>query len=907
MDIALNRKMITGGFALALLCLSLVGAVSYGSIQKSLENQQWLVHTHEVLDTLAQIREGLRNAEAGRRGYIISGDPLFLASYKQGIQKTEKALENLQRLSDKNPLTQQSIQALKKSVARKLENLRNSIKLLEQNPWDKEIQIRLTEQGRQIQAELQPKLIAMERAERALLLQRVTATENSLNYTIKSVGFGYGLGFTLLFIVYIFLNKEINYRQEIEESIREINKQLEKRIRHSNVELYDMVSCLRGEIIEGQRTQTALEESEAQLRLALEAANMGIWDWNIETSNIRWSSGHEQLFGLIPGTFDGSYETFEACVHPEDRESIIRAIADARERRQDYQHQYRVVWPDRSIHWIEAKGKFYYDAEGRALRTIGTVMEIDDLKRAEEELRQSEQLLRNILATIPVGVWIADARGNIVQGNPAGQEIWTGARYVGIEQFGEYKGWWADTGQPIEPSEWGVARAIAKGETSLNEAIEIQCFDGTRKIIINSAIPLRDAQNNIVGAVSVNQDITALKQLEADLRRSRDELDIRVRERTAELARINQELQHEIEERQQTEAAQRESEAKFRSLSESSPIGIFMMDDRGQCTYTNPRAGAICGYTLNEALGNGWLHFVHPEDRESVAGLWSKAFCQQQELSVDVRYLHDDQTVRFGRVRIAPIVSAESQLLGHVGTIEDITESRAIEQMKQEFISVVSHELRTPLASIRGSLGLLAAGVLKHKPETAQQMLEIASSETQRLVRLVNDILDLDRLASGRVILSPEWCDALTLIEQSVKSVQTLAESSEISLSVSVTSVPIWADSDRIVQTLVNLLSNAIKFSQPQSTVSLRVTAQTESVVFQVQDQGRGIPADKLETIFGRFQQVDASDSRQKGGTGLGLAICRSIVEQHGGQIWVESVLGDGSIFSFTLPTPVNE
>jgi signal transduction histidine kinase len=144
-------------------------------------------------------------------------------------------------------------------------------------------------------------------------------------------------------------------------------------------------------------------------------------------------------------------------------------------------------------------------------------------------------------------------------------------------------------------------------------------------------------------------------------------------------------------------------------------------------------------------------------------------------------------------------------------------------------------------------------------------------------------------------------------MRQSVETLQSLAQENYITLSLSSPEIQIWADSDRIIQTLVNLLNNAIKFSPQNSTVTLDAEVHEDQVLFQVKDQGRGIPENKLETIFGRFQQVDASDSRQKGGTGLGLAICRSIVQQHGGRIWVESELGKGSTFYFTLPMPLEE
>ena len=354
-----------------------------------------------------------------------------------------------------------------------------------------------------------------------------------------------------------------------------------------------------------------------------------------------------------------------------------------------------------------------------------------------------------------------------------------------------------------------------------------------------------------------------------------------------------------------SQAELRESEALFRSLSESSPVGIFKIDTEGKCTYTNPRCQAIGGFKPAAALGNGWMRFVHPEDIKLILSKWSQSQSLDGEFSCEFRHIQRDGTIRFCRLKTAPIFCDRSQLIGHVGTVTDITESRAIEKMKNEFISIVSHELRTPLASIRGSLGLLAAGILKNRPETAKQMLEIASSDTERLVRLVNDILDLERLDSSQVILVKQWCDAEVLMRKSAEAVLSLAAENNIDLSILPETAQIWADPDRIVQLLVNLLSNAIKFSAPGSTVTVRVEDVGDRVLFEVKDRGRGIPRDKLETIFGRFQQVDASDSRQKGGTGLGLAICRSIVQQHGGRIWVESVVSQGCSFYFTVPAPL--
>ncbi len=238
-------------------------------------------------------------------------------------------------------------------------------------------------------------------------------------------------------------------------------------------------------------------------------------------------------------------------------------------------------------------------------------------------------------------------------------------------------------------------------------------------------------------------------------------------------------------------------------------------------------------------------------------------------------------------------------------TLSDVTQEEKIERMKDEFVSIVSHELRTPLTSIYGCLKMLFSGLLEPDSLEGKRLLEIAVESTDRLIRLINDILDIDRLGSGKVKMEKGICNVADLITKSVKGMQPLADKAQITLSVcSEVSdcVFTWADPNRVIQIITNLLSNAIKFSPSGSTVWLTLKQQGNEILFIVKDTGRGIPADKLDSIFERFQQVDSSDSRVSDGTGLGLAICRSIVQQHGGRIWVESVLGEGSSFYFTLP-----
>ncbi len=221
-----------------------------------------------------------------------------------------------------------------------------------------------------------------------------------------------------------------------------------------------------------------------------------------------------------------------------------------------------------------------------------------------------------------------------------------------------------------------------------------------------------------------------------------------------------------------------------------------------------------------------------------------------------------------------------------------LQQRKQLDNLKDEFISTVSHELRTPLTSIHGALGLLSSGKGGHVDEKAANLLRIANSNTERLVRLINDILDLERMESGRAPLQIRRLELREVVAQAVETMRSMAEKFAVTLEIvpepAETQIAFDGDPDRIQQVLTNLLSNAVKFSPRGGVVSVSTASDGENLVLQVVDVGRGVPVDKLETIFDRFGQVEASDARQKGGTGLGLAICRSIVAQHGGTIWAE-------------------
>ena len=340
-------------------------------------------------------------------------------------------------------------------------------------------------------------------------------------------------------------------------------------------------------------------------------------------------------------------------------------------------------------------------------------------------------------------------------------------------------------------------------------------------------------------------------------------------------------------------------------LLDSVADGICGVDRHGMVSFANPAAGRLLGAPASRLTGKRVHELLHGSARGK--NMCSEDCALRKATSLQVASAGEDTIFRADGTGVpteyffTPILD-QGRFSGSVLSFRDISQRYALDRLKDEFISTVSHELRTPLTSIRGALGLLTSGILGQINDKAANLLRIAMTNSDRLVRLINDILDLERIQSGREPIMFRSLQLSEVVRQAIDGMQPVAEAAGVQLIHDTTQVEIAGDPDRLLQVLTNLLSNAVKFSPPGSGVSVMMRPGASGVTLSVIDQGRGIPADKLEAVFGRFQQVDASDSRQKGGSGLGLAICRSIVDQHSGRIWVERNPVRGSTFRVFLP-----
>ncbi|MCX7826893.1 MAG: PAS domain S-box protein, partial [Verrucomicrobiae bacterium] len=403
------------------------------------------------------------------------------------------------------------------------------------------------------------------------------------------------------------------------------------------------------DITDLKRTEQALRDNEERLKLALDTAALGTWDWDLRTGRIIWGGHHERLFGFAPGTFEGSYESFISRVHPDDREGIKKALDFARDNHTSYEQEYRVVWPDGSVRWMAGKGAFTYDASGKPVRMTGALMDITDRKRAEEERTEMLARFTGFAEASQYGMGMAELDGRIIFVNR------TLANMLGESSADDCLGKHFPTAYYPELMTRKLQEEVIPAlmrDGHWHGKLELLTVDGRRVPTDENYFVIRDEHGRPRYLADILTDITERKRVERELR---------------------------------------ESEERFRSLSVSSPLGIFLADPEGRCIYVNPRFRALFGHTLKEIVGQGWLRFVSDEDRADVEAAWQDTVRRQEEFVCEFRLSWPHGEARWMRLRASPTFSDERKLTGYVGTVEDITEQVQAQDALRTLTSIFDH------------------------------------------------------------------------------------------------------------------------------------------------------------------------------------------------------------------------
>ncbi|MBX3072912.1 PAS domain S-box protein [Candidatus Obscuribacterales bacterium] len=360
---------------------------------------------------------------------------------------------------------------------------------------------------------------------------------------------------------------------------------------------------------------------------------------------------------------------------------------------------------------------------------------------------------------------------------------------------------------------------------------------------------------------------------------------------------------HDITARKMFEKVLKESEERTRTIMESLPVGLVVIDENGKIRLANKKTESMFGSRQSDLVGRNLSTLLKSNDTPP------KEDWMEELINSSSGHIMELSAVRRDNLFEFPVeLSSNKTQMGnkdaHLVAMLDVSERHEIERLKREFVAMVSHDLKTPLSSVRGMLVLLSAGAAGELPPKAGPIVQSAEEQLERLIKLINDLLDVQKMESGKFSVELKDVSIRALLEESFDAVEQVADDSGVTIEISGGDERVLADPDRILQVIINLLSNAIKFSPRESKVNMRIVNEADFVEVRVEDQGRGIKKEFQETIFERFKQVEKLDSTEKKGTGLGLAICKMIVEEHGGSIGVVSEDGTGSTFWFRLKHP---
>lgn len=618
--------------------------------------------------------------------------------------------------------------------------------------------------------------------------------------------------------------------------------------------------------------ENKLIESENLFRDTFEQAGTGIV--HLDT-NMRWIRMNDKYCEIVGHTREELLHLSPSdIIHPDDLERDfncrVRLLAGELT---NYKIEKRYVRNDASVAWTIFTCTLMRETTTNRVFLVGVVEDITRRKLEEEKIKASEALLQQTLELLPVGIWFLDANGAIIRSNPKAKEIWGGEKRVGIEGFGEYKGFWPETGKTIGPHEWAAARAIEKGETVINELVNIECFGGNPKTILNSAMPLRDQNGKIIGAINVNQEITELKKAEDELRLS---------------------------------------EEKFRTIAETMPLIVWTAEPTGELDFANQWGLDFTGMRLEDLTGWGWLKMLHPDDLSRAEKKWMESLHSGKVFEDTALFRRYDGRYRWFLTRAVPLKDFRGSIIKWFGTSTDIhehkvTEGRLQDVMKElersnkeleQFAYVASHDMKEPLRMVSSYLQLLEKKYKGKLDENADDYISYAVEGALRMSTLINDLLLYSRVSSKERELT--YVDLNEVVENVLGDLEVLIN--ESGAAITYKDLPtVKADRLQMQQLFQNLIQNAIKFRKNEG-VSVEINSQRMGPewLISVKDNGIGIDPGFYERIFIIFQRLHDRDKYS--GTGIGLALCKKIVERHGGRIWVESEPGRGSEFYFTLP-----
>jgi len=647
------------------------------------------------------------------------------------------------------------------------------------------------------------------------------------------------------------------------------------RSRRFTARLLESRDELRREIDEHKRTERALLETQKRFNLAIEGANEGIWDWpDLESDEQWWSPRWYELLGYENCEIEASYSNFRALISPEDLEKTEAAVREHFERREPVNVELRLRTKSGQYRWFRSRGQAVWDQSGRPRRMSGSIHDITEQKVAEQRILREKRFSENLIDSSLDGICAYDDKCLCTIWNPGMERI----AGVGREQA-------------LGKCVFDVFPFLRKAEESrfFYEALAGRTVVARdRPYIVPETekqgffeghySPLRDASGDIIGGLAIIRDITARKQAEEELGNSK---------------------------------------SLYQNLVETSHDLIFQCDNKGEFVFLNKAWESTTGYRIEEMLGKPFSRFKKPD----LAARDSEAFGRLLEgesiSGYETTYVTKSGEERYLLLDVVPRYDVSGRVIGVQGTAFDFTErklaERALEDLNRElettverlivanreladFAHITAHDLRTPLRGVGSLAGIVAAEYADKLDQHGRELLDMLVGRASRMYGQIGSILEYSEI--GRIEEKERRVNLKKLIE-AITAALAPPENVEISAA---DSLPIlMCNETRLAQVFRNLLDNAIKqMDKPEGRIRIDCAEEADFWKFSVADNGRGIEEKYFKKIFQIFQTLVKRDEVEA--TGIGLSIVKKIIETSGGTIWVESELGEGTTFFFTLP-----
>ncbi len=897
-----HRLTILVGIAGTLfLTLAAAGYATFASARQQdvmINHRQWLIHTYDVLLKLEEIDVALEELLSSERGFLIKQEDEFIQDFENSERKIDQATDKLKQLVLDNPAQSQRIEFLKRTLDRRASFLRDAISVSKRDGLQaaKKMVNSRGHESVEIQADdILHEIIASEHdllKFRSEKLARETSRTGELSSTLLALA---ASALSLcFFMVYYFFKEKSNVARRLALQLAVTQILSESRDIQS---AFQRLLAVLGKI-NGFRFGSAWlingNDGESELEL--------VSDWSEETKALPdfMKATRESRFKLdqgLPGKIwsTGAPQWLDLAHVSEDLFSR-KKFALAYGLRQGM--GFPILGQNRLLGVVE----FFSDRidmhDTDQLSTLSAfgqeIGQFVDAVRAKEELVERAELSTYVAET----AYVLSQQTNLDEMlkqctslmarhlNAGVARIWAISQDDKNELILKASSGAASPGDAhqkiIKIGEGEIGAVAEKLRPLLTSAIGGSEKDGLKAV---AAYPLVFGKE-LLGVLAMYSQKDISRQLQETLAGVSNGIALGIKRSDSE---------HLLEER----------ELLFRTLTEQIREVFIVAKPDNTFVYVSPAYEEIWGrssaplYQSAENIFKG----VHPDDVDLVRNFAAQTRIQKAPQEIEHRVLRPDGTIRWIWARTFPELNEKGELETIYSIGHDITDRKEAERRVSEFYSTVSHELRTPLTSIHASLRLIEGGVAGQVSEKVSRLVTIARNESDRLIRLINDILDIRKLEAGRLELKLKSVKIEELVAGAFAATQGMAQAAKVTLKDQIMySGTLKCDQDRVIQILTNFLSNAIKFSPEGETVILDVEKDQQMVRFSVTDNGPGIPEGEMYKLWGKFQQLDSSDTRQKGGTGLGLAITKGLTEQHGGQVGVVSTAGKGSTFWAELP-----